>query len=262
MKMLKNKIANSFSRSSVSYDQYARLQHQSARDLAWELEQSTDILGPGPILEIGCGSGRLSEVLVRTFADHDIELLDIAPGMLEQCQRKLNEAGHSLDRVQFRTMDAEKIQDQGKYSLLVSGLTIQWFDNPAQGLVALMNSLQPGGRFLFSFLGQGSFAEWQQQCSRLSIPSTFNPLPDPEHLQEIIEKSSLTVKSWQHQIKITYPTVRDFFISLKKTGATTALGGQRLTAVDLRRLIREWQADCGPEVVMTYNVNYLTGNKK
>ena len=254
--LLKKQIAGSFSRHSSSYDQYAQLQKISAEFLLAYIERLRPDLRKGPVLEVGCGSGLLSDILAALFADRQLYLLDMAPGMLRACRNRLEESGHDLARVHFLEMDAETITPREQYALIVSGLTVQWYNRIRESMVRLFDSLLPGGSLIFSFLGEGSFPEWAEQCARSGVPCTMNPLPAEGIMADIFQGRASTMEHWQRDITLTYPSARDFFISVKRTGAGVNVAGKTLTVRELKRLLRHWQSESPERVQVTCKVQY------
>ena len=63
-------IAASFGAAAHTYDDYALVQEQCARQLvAFLNDKGMEKLPPAPILEIGCGTGFLSEQLLGSYGD-------------------------------------------------------------------------------------------------------------------------------------------------------------------------------------------------
>ena len=144
---LKRQIAGSFSLYSKSYDQYAQLQKKSAVSLINNITDCQKNLPDGPILEVGCGSGMLSETLARFYADRQLSFLDISSGMLNECRNRLQKLGYNHANFHFVEKDAETISDQEKYALIVSGLTFQWFNNLQTGIEKLFDALLKWNRW-------------------------------------------------------------------------------------------------------------------
>ncbi len=64
----------------------------------------TPAASDGPLLELGCGTGRVLLPLAR--AGHEVTGIDLAPHMLERCRAKLEgESGEVRDRVTLREAD-------------------------------------------------------------------------------------------------------------------------------------------------------------
>lgn len=69
------------------------LQYEGYRDDIPHYLRLTDAEG-GPVLELGCGTGRLTEALVR--AGHDVTGVEIAPAMLARARERLGDRARLL----------------------------------------------------------------------------------------------------------------------------------------------------------------------
>ena len=76
-------IAKSFSHAAETYDHWARPQRIMAKTLMACLPET---LGEGPILDVGCGTGLLTEYLLQKYSDRSLLGIDIAPGMIAHCE--------------------------------------------------------------------------------------------------------------------------------------------------------------------------------
>lgn len=257
MKNIKDKIAAGFSKAAGQYEQFAQVQHRSAVVLRKTLAGFKDQLPTGPVLEVGCGAGNLSRLLAIELPDRDLLLTDFAAGMLAQCRKNLDGLPN-LQRVAWQLMDGEMISEHDKFSLIISGLTLQWFDRPDLALERAGRALKKGGRLLYSYVGLESFPEWRAICRSLQLPCTANRLPDWDMILTGIKRSLSEIETWSENVTITYSGAKDFFHSFKKTGSSTSLNGGALGLSEMRRLLREWDASLdGKPLEVTYCVHYL-----
>ncbi len=256
---MKKRIASNFSQAAADYDKFAVVQKKSIVTMGGLLPLSHN-LPSGPVLEIGCGTGRLSQKLSTIFQNRSLIFTDMASGMIEQCRRHLTQAPHTPSHI-WLIMDGEALAARS-CALIVSSLAMQWFNDPASALEDIWDILREGGQILFSYIGADSCPQWRQVCAELQLPCTINPLPDHQHLLPLLEEKFKNIKLWSEDIDIEYATVRDFFYSLKKTGAATQLRGLRLNSSEMRKLLKGWQLKLGGDpLVMTYNIQYLRAVK-
>ncbi|MFW8600810.1 methyltransferase domain-containing protein [Desulfobacterota bacterium M19] len=254
---MKKCIASNFSQAAAEYDKFALVQKKSIVTMG-ELLPLPHSLPSGPVLEIGCGTGRLSRKLSTIFQNRSLIFTDMASGMIEQCRRHLPQ---TTPRHIWLIMDGESPAARG-CALIVSSLTMQWFNDPASALGNIRDILQDGGQILFSYIGVDSCPQWRQICAELQLPCTINPLPDNQYLLPLLEGKFKNIKLWNEDIDVEYTTARDFFYSLKRTGAATQLKGQRLNSSEMRKLLKGWQLKLdGSPLIMTYNIQYLRAVK-
>ena len=261
MNNLKARIADNFSSSSEFYDQYAVLQRKGAQSLAEQIKALQNRLVPGPILEVGCGTGRLSRALIETLPDRQFVLTDIAPGMVARCRKNLS--GHKSGlQIDWRIMDAEEMDDRNRYACIVSGLTIQWFQYLEKSMVRLAEALLPGGWLLCSFIGPGSFAEWIELCESMGLGCTVNPMPDSKNIVAGLRDHMSELNSWIDNFTIKYASARDFFNSLKKTGSSTSVRGVSLSAAQMRSVLHRWdQSRHDAPLEVSYSIHYILARK-
>ncbi|NOX25626.1 MAG: methyltransferase domain-containing protein [Deltaproteobacteria bacterium] len=258
---MKDRIAAGFSKAADEYEQFALLQRCSVRSLHKKIALVKGRLPAGPVLEIGCGSGTLSRVLVAEMPERYFLLTDFSSGMLNKCRANFPDADR-LQKLKWQLLDGENITAQEKFVLIVSGLTLQWFTDPVRALKSAGQALLPGGILLYSYLGDGSFPEWRAVCDKYQIPCTANPVPDAHRINHEISKYFSKVDIWEETFKIKYPGVEDFFYSLKKTGSGTPLNGQALAVSQMKALLKKWKGElAGEELEMTYNIRYIMSTK-
>lgn len=195
----KQKIEKSFGKKVLSYNKHAILQKECAANFCTILPQSS----PQNILEIGCGTGFLTEKLQKKYPAAKITAIDIAPEMVNACRQKFT----GYKNLSFQTIDGEDLNLNEKFDLIVTNLTVQWFNNPVQGLENLRNILTTNGEIYFSTIGQKNFQEWKKILEELNLPSGI--LETPEYKGIITEEEKI----------IPYKNAIDFLRGLQKIGA-------------------------------------------
>ena len=106
-----------------------------------------DTASPLKALDLGCGTGVLSHVLLRAFPKASLVSLDLSANMIETAKRTL---AAYRDRVTARQADFGKDEIGSGYDLVVSGLAIHHLDDPGkQDLYRrIFRALKPGGMFI------------------------------------------------------------------------------------------------------------------
>ncbi|MEB3231353.1 MAG: methyltransferase domain-containing protein [Leptolyngbyaceae bacterium] len=287
-----DRIATSFGQAASIYHAQAGLQKHCAQRLLNLLSDSLEYpdLPSGPVLEIGCGTGFITELLcdrllrpegagtysLKLGQGRDYYITDLSAEMVQFCcdrlQPKLQKITsnhpfssfkHPRSHFFFQVLNAENIPpNPPSYSLIIGGFVAQWFQDIEGTIQKLLDRLQPHGRLLLSFPGYESFPEWRQQCSHLNLPFTAHPLPNPTLLLQTL---SLPTQDYQVQVKTEwYPTYYEsaatFFQSMKGIGAGLSQANIKLTARQMRQLLREWQplnlAKLGHSAPEKLEVNY------
>jgi len=253
----KYQIARNFGQAASDYHAEADVQKKCAKRLITSLHVYREQLPAGSILELGCGTGFITQELIEREFDRPLMITDLSPTMLEFCQTNLQFSKKPVQPITFAVMDGETVPS-GSYAAIVSGFVVQWFVNPVQGLHQLMQRLAPGGVLLASFPTYRSFPEWKQLCTQLNIPYTANPLPDPDQICASLT-SATTHCSWHGQdVAITCEDAFAFFKGLKRIGAGVGRSPQTLTSSQMKRLIQIWNQQSMGQMEIHYHVAFLT----
>lgn len=244
-------ICQSFD-AAEKYDQAATVQRVAARELFQRIHTCMAGKKPLRILEIGCGTGLLTEHLRACWPDADILATDFAPNMLARAKSRLGES------VSYHQMDAATPDVNGPFDLICGNLIMQWLPEPAKALRTLAEILAPGGVLAVSTLLDGTFAEWQQACAQEGQHAATPVYPELANAQNW--RPSAFSGGWVEQdIVQAFADGLDFVRHLKATGASTPREGSvPLSAVQLRHVaLRFQQAGCA----ITWRVGYACFRK-
>lgn len=232
---MRAKVRSAFSRAS-DYDGNAVVQREIATGLAKRIA-SLDLPPSPKVLEIGCGTGFLTQALMDTGMRGQWLVTDIAPPMLERCEARLSALSHqpsSTPSIQFDILDGEHGQpDNAPFDLICSSLAMQWFDDTPAALSRLVKQLRPGGHLIITTLGPDSFHEWQSahQIEGLTAGTPkFAPFSGFENLP-------FAHCSIEKHVE-THASANAFLRSLKAIGAgTSASDHHPLSPSQLRRVM-------------------------
>jgi malonyl-CoA O-methyltransferase len=231
----KQRIAQSFGQAALTYHRNASLQQDCAVQLLEILAGWSPELPLGVILEVGGGTGFLTQGLCDSFPHHPLQVTDLSADMLQFCQAHLQiESRHAP--VSFQPMDGEKIT--GVYALIVASFVIQWFQQPVVSLRHWLERLEPNGVICVAFPTCHSFPEWKQACDQLQIPFTANSLPDPQMLIQELSPSIQKYDLKEVTVTTTHRDASEFFRDLKSIGAGFNTSGQKLSLAQMKKLIR------------------------
>lgn len=165
-------VKKRFSRHAHEYDQYADVQCDMAAALLddelvlerlkrWRENKQTI-----QMLDIGCGTGLLTALILAQLGEAHITLLDLSKEMLDEAEQKLVESGLSIPLHKIEA-DAEAwISSQtATFDMIVSNAALQWFHEPCRVLQHAAALLRPGGLLACSTFLPGTLYELHHSCS-------------------------------------------------------------------------------------------------
>ncbi len=241
------RIAARFNAAAASYDAHSAAQRHAAQKL---MERIAPLgLPPRPrVLEIGCGTGHLTERLALHLPGATILATDLAPAMVAACRRRFG----SCARIRFAVMDGCRPAGGDFFDLVCGNLVAQWFVDLPSACARLIACLAPGGVLALSLLGSNTFHEWKAAHARLGLTAGTLPLPSAATCRAALPPGEhrVEVERW-----LDCPADGIGFLrALRAIGADTpAFGHAPLTAGKLRRVL----AALGPTPTITYEFIYL-----
>lgn len=214
-------IARQFDRAT-EYDSASPVQKDVADLLAGFIAREVCLHPPATILEIGCGTGYLTEKLLKQYPETRFIISDIAPRMITRTKEKLGQRNLLNTKIQFHLMDGEVLQPPppcGPVSLIVSSLCIQWFTDRPAALRRFTDLLEPGGMIYVTTLAHKTFHEWRESCEAASVSCG---VPDYPPLASLNAAWPACGKGeWSlHTFLETVPSAHYFLRTLKTIGAS------------------------------------------
>lgn len=241
---LKHHIAASFSRAAATYNSVATVQTTAATDLL-NFYQMHSAAQPKTILEIGCGTGILSEKLLAAYPDAAYIFSDIAEKMLHQHRATIQHNG------MYVVADGEHLPFTQKFDLIISNMTCQWFNNVWQSLEKLTENLASGGVLCVNILGEETFQEWRTALETAGAQGVGLRYPEASAIQNHAFSGCTTTQKWQN-IQECYPTRQHFTNALKNLGVQAANG------VVSRGVLRKALAHFSSQkITLTYSIHTL-----
>ncbi len=236
-----NRINRAFS-NAQDYDRHAKVQQIVAHALANRIAALD--LPPSPrILEIGCGTGFLTQGLLDHGLNGQYLVTDISPAMVARCQQRIG----AHPAINFATLDGEYGTPAGEegFDLICSSLAFQWFDDLPTGVARLVEHLKPGGHCIFTTLAADSFQEWRQAHLAEGLTPGTPAFPSLAQLRAIQPAGVQAICTVATHID-RYDSARDFLHGVKQIGAGTADPCHRpLPPAALRRVMRRFEAAGG-----------------
>jgi ubiquinone/menaquinone biosynthesis C-methylase UbiE len=138
----------------------------------------------GPVLELGCGTGRCSLAIARTGIE--VTGLDLSPEMLHRARKKAAEMGVS-DRIRWVEGNMSHFDLGKRFRLIIipyrSFLHLMTVREQLAALAAIRRHLEEDGLFAFNIFVP-KVSDLAAQDRRMAYRGTF-PVPGTDHLVEV-----------------------------------------------------------------------------
>jgi malonyl-CoA O-methyltransferase len=205
----KQKVSSCFRNNFSTYNKEAIVQKQIAEKLTKALVEK-NLRRFDKALEIGCGTGFLSHLLIQNLAIRRYYLNDLMFPFADEMEQVLHE--NPKQKFGLLPGDAEKIDFPAKLDAVFSASAFQWFhDLPAffQKMAKLLND---DGILAFTSFGKENFREFRKS---LNISLKYYSLQ--EHLDLLQNDFDLIYASeWQQKLDFCCP--REVLKHVKSTG--------------------------------------------
>lgn len=240
----KKTVANNFSKSSKNYDKYAIIQKHMAKKLIEHLDEDSY----GNILEIGCGTGILTDYILDKNLFSILDLCDISSEMLQKVKKKYKDKINS-----YILGDIEELELNQKYDLIISNASFQWFNNLEKTLEKLLKALNPGGLLLFSTFGEKTYRE---------LEISFKILGEKYKYSQDFPKFSYFknkgYKVYEEILEEEYKSLMDFFKAVKGVGASSAETDKKpITKNIIKKVEEEYLNLYGGKIKVTNHLLYV-----
>lgn len=187
----KDIVGKRFFKKKESYRQHAQVQKKVSKELSKHIVNHCN--EASSLLEIGCGVGFLTRILLDTNIVHKYYVNDITPNIQKDIATVFEEA--AFDWYEFISGDAEQISFPPHLQAIVSSSTLQWFHDVPSFFVKAYNSLEKDGILAFSTFGPQNFAEVRKitgyglrYLTLAQLQSLLKPYFTIEFAQEWTEK--------------------------------------------------------------------------
>ncbi len=149
------------------------------------------------ILDIGCGSGKITEELFKRAPGSTIEAIDASESMIKAAQEK-----HGKNQnITFSVCDAQKLGYSKKFDLVVSFSCAHWIKDKAAFFRGVSDSLRPGGKILMiasakkatdpvvqSMLALKAKDPWRSLLANVKPEAQYFPL-DKNEVEKLLKDS-------------------------------------------------------------------------
>ncbi len=232
--MNKDLIRNRFAKNLNNYNEHAKVQKRMAERLSTFSGKKEY----NSILELGCGTGFLTEIINNKIEWQSYTAIDI----VADCENFIKQIN---PKINFIRADLENLE-LAKYDLIISNAALQWSENFTETVNKFKKALKPDGEFIFSTFGKENFREiFYLIGTKLDYYSSAE-------LQKIFPSAKI-----EEEIHIMeFKTPREVLNHLKLTGVN-AIESKSWTKKDLLEFEKGYKSLCPLRPTITYNPIYI-----
>lgn len=183
-KAIDNRVRRAFSNASISYDVLTGMHKEISRELIDKVKDREPVQS---VLDIGMGTGYMTNRLSQFFQGAKVVGIDIAEGMLMEAKKKyevFDVVGSDAKALAFR---------DNRFDLVMSNLAFQWIDPMSQAFSECFRVLKPNGEMHFTLFGRDTFHELfaclEGASSVFEKPFVIKRLPSDKYIKEALTNS-------------------------------------------------------------------------
>jgi trans-aconitate 2-methyltransferase len=188
---------------ATTYDRTSQPQQAWAVDVLARLQ---DIPKDATVMDVGCGTGRVTERLLELVPRGRVLAIDASPEMVKLARQRLG------DRAQVWRQDALELDLSDPVDVIFSTATLHWVTDHDRLWKRLADALRPGGRIEVQCGGQGNIAgvrEVIEAAAREVAPQLLGWSPwefaGPEETQQRLREAGFVEERCWLQSRPTYP---------------------------------------------------------
>ena len=222
-----SQVRSAFNKASSDYDAHAFLQ----KEIAARLDAKFNVISGKSevILDLGAGTGLLSQQLSNRFPDAQLICLDFAYLAL-----KNNPSNHKICADAYHLPLTDNSVD-----MITSNLMMQWCPNLSALFSECHRVLKNDGLILFSTFGPDTLKELKKSWSVVDSEVHVNAFTDMHDIgDQMLQNGFQSPVMEMETLTLTYQTVIDLLRDLKTIGAQTVANRSKfLTGKDKFQLM-------------------------
>ena len=224
----KSRVALRFAQAGQSYTEHAIAQKQICQHLMQLMLDHLPTQHQARVLEIGCGSGNLSHLLLQNLQIDRLILNDI----YAEVQRHFPQQ----QQIEWRIGDIEQLELPTELNLVTSSSALQWMTDLQVVFSKIACALVQQGFFCFSIFGQQNLKEIKALTGQGLEYHTLS------ELQQVLTQTGFDVLHLSEQIKtLHFSHPKQVLQHLKATGVTATSASHRWTKHSLQQFYQDYQ---------------------
>lgn len=218
----KRKTRQGFERAAHTYDANAVLQ----REIGERLLERLDFIKmqPETVLDLGCGTGMISEHLLKRYKKARVIGVDLALNMVQKTRQR----GGWFRKPQGVCADAHHLPFQPQCAdMLLSNLMLQWCNDLPAVFGEFVQVLKPNGLLMFATFGPDTLKELRASWGRVDGFTHASQFVDMHDVGDALLQAGFRDPVVDMEtITLTYTEVRGLLRDLKGIGANNATSGR------------------------------------
>lgn len=210
------RVADRFNKAASHYDRHALVQYEIGHRLLKRLDCL--VSRPHYILDIGSGTGRLTQILQARFPRSIVVGLDLADAMVRQALQ----ASHSERDLFYvcANMHSLPFRDQS-FDLIFSNFTLQWGNDLSHIFTECKRVLSPTGMLFFTTLGPDTLCELRQSFKAIDGFQHIHPFYDLHDIGDMLFNCGFQDPVVDKEnISVCYDSVFSLLKDIKHAGST------------------------------------------
>jgi trans-aconitate 2-methyltransferase len=196
---------------AATYDRVSTPQVEWAGPILDRLE----LKGDETVLDAGCGSGRVTAMLIERVPDGKVIAVDSAPAMVAKAREAIG------DRAEVLLQDLAELRLREPVDAVFSNAVFHWVLDHERLFTRLYEALRPGGRLEAQCGGAGNVKTFHQAVARLAdhppFSDYFENWSGPWHFASDTETTALLerigftdVRCWLEDRPVVPPEPQDY----------------------------------------------------
>ena len=211
---LKKEVQVAFNSSYKTYDHNAYVQYRVGLSLIKQIPQENF----AKVIDLGCGTGLITEKLLATIMHQEIHACDFASNLLAIAKARLKD-----HHVIFHERDFEEAAYKN-FDLVFANMSFQWSVDFCALLSNIFENLSQNGILSFSMPIHGTFRE-------LPVGSR-NRFLKMKCIEESLRQAGYKILAISTEnITIEFSSLLEALKSIKNSGASTITNGEKNTVI-------------------------------
>ncbi|UPK82210.1 malonyl-ACP O-methyltransferase BioC [Proteus vulgaris] len=238
----KQRIAQTFGKAAVHYDNHANIQRYSGNKLMDLARHDSGNI----VLDAGCGTGYFSQKWKQQ--GKFVIALDLSHRMLQVAKQQQRADGYLQSDIEHCAITSQSVD------IVFSNLAMQWCDDLSVAINSLMKAVNKKGALYFSTLTTLTLQEVRDAWQSLDKHPHVNPFLSLHDIEKACRgfHCQFSIETVTEQ----YDSLHALFASLKGVGANFVQGDRQkglMTRQKFRALEKVWKIEFG-KYLLTYQI--------